>query len=234
MRAGRAAAAERGIPVHRGERVSPLGDGWLIHQRKGFQPCPWAFDLARFVPTRPGDRVLDLGCGTGALAWALAQVQPALRRVVGVELEPTALDQARRNALLAGHDHALVVRADVRTAPVVPRAWDVVVSNPPFYQAGSGRESAHRPSHGATHALDGDVADFAQAGARALAPHGRLAMVFDGGRTRELLLALADAGLTVRSMRFLDDDRGIPSRVLALAGHDGAGLTVDRKVWRPS
>ncbi|MCA9541380.1 MAG: hypothetical protein KC620_20915, partial [Myxococcales bacterium] len=43
-----------------------------------------------------------------------------------------------------------------------------------------------------------------------------------------LLLAFCGAGLTVKALRFLDDDRGRPARVLALAGRDGAGLILDR------
>lgn len=58
----------------------------------------------------PGQRVLDLGCGTGTLA-----VQMALRApdatVIGVDVDPAILDRARRKAAKRGapvhFDHAL-------------------------------------------------------------------------------------------------------------------------------
>ncbi len=228
MRAGRAAAAAAGLAVARTERVAPLGEGWLIHDKKGFQPCPWAFDLARFAPARPGDRVLDLGTGTGVLLAALHQVHPGLRALVGLELDARSADQARRNAALNGFaDRAVFARADVRAAPVPPRAFDLVVSNPPFYPAGWGRESRDGRVRQATHATAGDVGDFLRVAAGALAPHGRVVVVFDAGHLTALLRGFASAGLTVRALRFLVDDRGLPARVLALAGRDGGGLIID-------
>lgn len=226
-RDGAVRAVARGVSVGREERVVPFGDGFLIRSRGGFEPCPWAFDLARFTPARPGDRVLDLGTGGGALLVALSQLYPALGPRLGLELDPAACDQARRNALLSESAFA-VVRGDVRDRPIAPRAFDLVVANPPFYPPGWGRESADARVHAATHALNGTVEDFAAAAAHALAPHGRSIFVFDSGQLAALLLGLGAAGLTARAARFLTDDRSLPTRVLVVAGRDGGGLQVDR------
>lgn len=232
MRAGGAAARAAGVVVARDEVVDAFGTGWLIRDRRGFQPCPWAFALARFCPARPGDRVLDLGTGSGVLLCALHQLHPGLGACLGVEIEARAAGQAARNLTLAGVPRALAVRGDVRALPMPPRAYDLVIGNPPFYPAGWGRQSGDAAVAGATHALHGDVGDFARAAAHALAPHGRVVFVYDAGHLPALLLALASAGLTARRLRFLDDDRGRPSRVLALAGRDGGGLDVDRREER--
>jgi SAM-dependent methyltransferase len=227
LRAGRAEAAARGVEVRAQERVVPLGDAWLIRTEAGFEPCPWAFDVSRFAPARGGDRVLDLGCGGGVLLCALAQVHAGLRALVGVELEPTAADQARRNLALSGLA-GVIALGDVRVPPVAPRAFDLVLCNPPFYPPNWGRESRDRATHASTHALSGDVADFARAAAHALTPHGRAVFVYDAGHLATLLFALAEAGLTARAIRGLVDDRGATARVLVLAGREGAGLIVDR------
>ncbi len=207
-----------------GEVVEAFGDGHLIRARRGFRPCRWAFDVARFAPARAGDRVLDLGCGVGVLLCALRQLHPDLGACVGVEIDSAEVGRAARN--LDGR----VVRGDVRALPVAPRAFDLVLANPPFYPAGWGRSSRGR--EGATHALAGDVGDFAKAAEQALSPHGRVVFVYDAGHLTTLLLAFAGAGLTVRRLRFLDDDRRRPARVLALAGRDGGGLAVERLVFK--
>lgn len=224
-RAARGAATAAGVSVEADERVEAFGDGHLIRSRGGFEPCPWAFELARFTPARPGDRVLDLGTGGGALLVALGQVHPGLGPRLGVERDDLACAQARRNARLNGDTFA-VVRGDVRERPFAPRAFDLVVANPPFYARGWGRESADARVHAATHAVHGGLDAFTAAAAHALAPHGRVVIVFDAGQLTPLLLALAASGLTARTLATLTDDRGQPARVLVLAGRDGGGLTV--------
>ncbi|MFN3200269.1 MAG: methyltransferase domain-containing protein [Bradymonadia bacterium] len=228
MRAGLTAAREAGVEIAKGEKVDPFGDGWLIRHKKGFVPCPWAFDLARFTPARAGDRVLDLGTGNGVLLAAMRQVHPELGACIGVEIAERMLDQSHRNGRLTPGGFA-VIRGDIRSIPVAPRAFDLVVSNPPFYPAGWGRTERHPEYAGATHALAGDVADFARTAAYALSPTGRVCFVFDASHLTALLLAFESASLTVKALRFLDDDKGRPARVLALAGRDGGGLGVDRR-----
>ena len=47
---------------------------------------------------RPGDRVLDVGCGPGALPTYLAEGVEA--SFVGIDLDPTLFDAARAESLL--------------------------------------------------------------------------------------------------------------------------------------
>ena len=230
MRAGRHHARAAGVAIASGERIRSFGDGWLIASRKGFEPCPWSFDIAQFCQPRGGDRVLDLGCGAGPLLVALGQVHPELGLRMGVELSFERADQARRNLTLQGGRPWGVIRGDVRQLPV-PSAFDLVVANPPFYPPGWGRVSEDPSVAQATHALNGDISDFAVAAKRALAPQGQVVIVFDSNRLADLLLAISCAGLMTKRVRFLDDDRGQPARVLVQAGRDGAGLIVERSTY---
>jgi ubiquinone/menaquinone biosynthesis C-methylase UbiE len=69
-------------------------------------PDPWAWRRRRALllrEARPGERVLDLGCGTGRFVAALRE---AGADPVGVDLAETALERARRN--VPGADLRLV------------------------------------------------------------------------------------------------------------------------------
>ena len=64
---------------------------------------------------RPGDRVLDLGCGSGILA--IAALVLGASRAVGVDIDPKAADAAFENAALngLGADRLSVYAGDVLT-----------------------------------------------------------------------------------------------------------------------
>ncbi len=59
--------------------------------------------LVREMGIRPGERVLDVGCGTGTLALMLKQAEPSIE-LVGVDGDPDVLRAARAKAAAAGLD----------------------------------------------------------------------------------------------------------------------------------
>ena len=227
MRAGLAQAKKIGVEVLDGESIGAFGDGWIISDKAGFTPCPWAFQVARFCPVRPGDRILDLGTGSGVLLLALKQIHSECGPMVGIELDTRTTEQANRNFRLAELERCVAVAGDIREPPVKP-AFNLVVSNPPFYPPGWGRVSDNQRTAQSTHAQNGDITDFLRAAIRHLLPSGQVVFIFDGSRVHELLVACGEVGLAIKEMRFLDDDRQLPARVLIRGSADGSGLMVER------
>ncbi len=70
--------------------------------------------------------VCDLGCGTGVLAIGAALLGA---RAIGVEIDGSALEVARRNAEMLKADVDFI-QADVRSVSL--RGIDTVIMNPPF------------------------------------------------------------------------------------------------------
>ncbi|MFD9858622.1 class I SAM-dependent methyltransferase [Streptomyces alboflavus] len=72
---------------------------------------------------RPGDRVLDAGCGTGRALPALRDAVGPAGAVLGADLTPAMLEVAVR----AGRDaHGLLLLADVARLPVRTHSLDAV------------------------------------------------------------------------------------------------------------
>lgn len=83
---------------------------------------------AALAALRPGDRVLNLCCGTGASALPAARAVGPTGSVLGVDLTPALIEVARAHAARAGLTQARFEVADVTTLTFAPGAFDAVVS----------------------------------------------------------------------------------------------------------
>ena len=106
--------------------------------------------MAAAVPARPGQRVLDLGCGVGTAALCLGN-RVADLDLHGLEIQPEYASLARRNADL-NRLSMTVHQGDVAAVPAALRAlvFDAVMLNPPWYppeetpSPDAGRDKARR------------------------------------------------------------------------------------------
>jgi SAM-dependent methyltransferase len=81
--------------------------------------------LAEALPS-PSARVLDIGCGTGALSLAMAR---AGHDVTAIDPDPTAIELAERSAHQAGPGRLAYHRSDVATFVADEAGFDVVVTS---------------------------------------------------------------------------------------------------------
>lgn len=164
----------------------------LRQPRDGYRAAIDPVLLAAAVPAAPGERVLDLGCGAGAVLLCLLARCPELR-VTAVERDPGMAALAQANAALNGAaDRVEVVTADVAALPAAWQAgaFDQVVSNPPYLQAGRADPSPHPGRAAAGVELGAGVAAWIERGRRCLRHKGRITMVHRADRLGDLLAAL--------------------------------------------
>ncbi len=191
------ASEDRDIEFGSGDLKIPLRIGPDVPP-----PTVYTEFLAENLPDCSGLQTLDLGTGCGALAVLLAKAGAA--GAAGLDVNPLALEYAKRNAIASGvREKVFLFRSDFR-AWNNPRVFDLIVCNPPQIPT---------PKHGA---LDpaADWSEFAavEGGADGrqvmnpllervpglLAPGGRFLMVqaaFTGWE--ESLERLRDGGLEV-------------------------------------
>ena len=162
--------------------------------------------LARFATLRKGWSVCDLGCGVGSLLLLLSQREGDLDRV-GIELNPGAAALARQNLADNGLAGA-ILPGDLRDRTLLAGdRFHLVVSNPPYFRAGSGKSGGQARMDDTC-----SVADLCQAAGRLVRTGGRFALVYRPERLAELFAALAAARLEPKRMQLLAYDRRKPHR----------------------
>lgn len=115
---------------------APVGDVTLHLQHRSFFQTNTDVAAALYRQARAwadevdARQVLDLYCGVGGFALHLAD---GTRRVHGVEIEPSAIDSARRSAADAGMEASVTFDVGDASILVMPEhdAPDLVVVNPP-------------------------------------------------------------------------------------------------------
>ena len=88
----------------------------------------------RWLAAEASARVLDLGCGSGAVALAIARERPRAS-VLGTDLSPQALALARRNAERLAIGNASFLESDW-FARVPSERFALIVGNPPYVARG--------------------------------------------------------------------------------------------------
>ncbi len=89
--------------------------------------------LGAWAQVEEAHHILDIGTGTGLVALMLAQRSSANSSVVALEIDETAVLQARENVNRSPwKDRVEVVQADFRNYRS-DKKFDVIVSNPPYF-----------------------------------------------------------------------------------------------------
>jgi tRNA1(Val) A37 N6-methylase TrmN6 len=166
----------------------------LLQPVRGYRVAVDAPLLAAAVDARPGDRVLDLGAGVGAVGLCVA------RRVAGcsvlcVELQTALAELAQRNARLNDlHDRVGVLVHDLAEPLPSLAPFDHVVSNPPYLAAAVADPSPNRSKALATVESSADLARWLAVAAGAAKPAGSLLLIHRSDRLEEAVQGLAALG----------------------------------------
>lgn len=213
-----------------GERIDELQHGGMKLIQNAASPC-FSVDaplLADFAEIGSGQRVIDLGTGSGVIALLLCAKQPDCS-VVGLELMENMAAMAARSVELNRLDERVsIVCGDIcRSEELFGKAvFDVVVSNPPFYKKDAGRANKEALYAVARSEQCCTLAQLLDNTYSLLKPNGWLYMVFRVQRAGELFGELESRRLHLEKLRFVQPYADRPANlVLVAARKHGRGQT---------
>lgn len=186
----------------------------IIQPRHGYRYSLDPLLLARFCGLPPLEgSIADLGTGCGIIALVLARIN-ATASVTAIENNPVMAELAERNARYNGLEGRISVHVgdviDLRRSFPDSR-FDLVVSNPPFRTAGSGRISPRAGRDAARHETTAGLADFLAAAKYLVKPSGRICFIQLPSRLAEFMSLAAGMKLSVMRVRMIHNTAGSPA-----------------------
>ena len=189
------------------ERVDDLHrNGYrLIQDPKRFCFGVDAVLLSGFAAAKKGDKVLDLGTGTGIIP-ILMSAKTQAAHFSALEIQPESAEMARRSVMLNDlQDKIDIVEGDIKKAAEIfkPSYFDVITTNPPYMNFEGGLKNSFDPKTIARHEVLCSLDDIALAAQKLLKFGGHFYMVHRPHRLTDIMCTLRSHKIEPKKIRFV-------------------------------
>lgn len=193
--------------IHEGERLDEL-------QRNGYgiiqNPARFCFGmdavlLSGFAKAKAGEKVLDLGTGTGIIP-ILMEAKTDAADFTALEIQEESADMARRSVAYNHlEDKIKVVTGDIRDASNIfgASSFHVITTNPPYTIGTHGENSPSTAKAIARHEVLCTLDDILRESAKMLMPGGRFYMVHRPFRLAEIMSKMVEYKIEPKRMRLV-------------------------------
>ncbi len=195
------------VELKENERIDDLQrNGYVIIQNK--EKFCFGMDavlLSGFAQVKPGEKVIDLGTGTGIIP-ILLEAKYDGEHYTGLEIQKEMADMAARSVALNGLEKKIsIVEGDILKAGNIfgLARFDVVTSNPPYMNDAHGLKNPGLPKAIARHEILCTLEDVVREASRLLRPGGRFYMVHRPHRLTEIITALRACKLEPKRMKMV-------------------------------
>ena len=210
------------------ENAETLWNGvTMIQPVGGFRLGTDSVLLAQFLSLPKRARIADLGSGCGTLGLLLCASDPDCT-VTGVEIDEgahrLALENIARNGLEGRLSSVLGDARDIRA--IFPAgSFSCVISNPPYFAAGSGKVSAGNAAARSEETLS--LRELCAAAAYLLPSGGRFALVHRPERLCDIVCAMRESRIEPKRIQFVRHSADSPVCLVLMEGRRGGspGLT---------
>ena len=192
--------------VKQGERVDDLQNGYFVIQ----DPEKFCFGmdavlLSGFARVKEGEKVLDMGTGTGIIP-ILLRAKTKGEHFTGLEIQEECAEMARRSVEYNGLGSKItIVQGDIKEAAEIfgAASFHVVTCNPPYMIGQHGIANANSAKAIARHEVLCTLDDILRESAKLLKFHGRFYMVHRPFRLAEIFSRMTAYGIEPKRMKLV-------------------------------
>lgn len=161
--------------------------------------------LSNFAKVKKGEKVLDIGTGTGIIP-ILLEAKTDGDHFTGLEIQEESADMARRSVAYNHLENKIdIVTGDVKEAVNLFGSvfFDVITTNPPYMIGAHGLQNKDSAKAIARHEVLCDLDDILRTSAKLLRPGGRFYMVHRPFRLAEILSKMCAYKIEPKRMRLV-------------------------------
>lgn len=173
-------------------------------------------------------RAVDLGCGAGIISVLLALNYPGLH-IDGIEIQAPAASLAAENARLSDISGRLnIIEGDLRDHRrlFAAGAYDLVVSNPPYYTSESGKSPLNNEAAAARSEQRCTLADVCRAAGYLTRFSGAFFLVHKPERLAIVIKTLQEHGFEPKRLRFVQFSISSPPNLMLIESKRGGKPTL--------
>lgn len=196
----------------------------IIQKKSGFCFGIDAVLLSHFADVRKGDKVLDLGTGTGIISILIAGHTLA-DKVVGVEIQEHIADMAQRSVTMNKLDERVsIINGDLKNIDSVlcQNSFDVVVTNPPYIKVGGGLVNEINTKAISRHEILCTLEDVVRVSEKLLKHGGRFCMVNRPDRLVDIMVLMRKYHIEPKSIRMVHPKMRDVANLVLVMGKKGA------------
>ncbi|MDE6357482.1 MAG: tRNA1(Val) (adenine(37)-N6)-methyltransferase [Eubacteriales bacterium] len=211
------------------ERIDELHrNGYVIIQdTKRFCFGMDAVLLSSFANAQKGDKVFDIGTGTGIIP-ILMEAKTKASEFFAIDIQEESVDMAKRSISLNKLEHKIkVYHLDIKNVfdKFEKNTFNVVTSNPPYMNMGGGILNDFSPKAIARHEILCNLDDILKGASGLLKPKGKFFMVHRPNRLADIIEGLRKYKLEPKTIRFVQPyENKEPNMVLIEAVKNGGAM----------
>ena len=177
----------------------------IFQKKNGYRFSIDAVLLAAFVQQLKGERIIDIGTGSGVVPLMMAKRNPHCK-IVGIEIQDSLFDLAVRNVNENDLQNRInIVKHDIKDIKSVfpHESFDIVTANPPYIKADSGRINPQEEKAISRHEIMISLEELIKTVKYLLTPTGKAVVIYPANRAIDLIEGLRRQNIEPKAMQVI-------------------------------